>query len=179
MNKDKELPKTIGLLGKKPVKLPELGIQDVAKLLATADINRDGKISQEERSNIFSGIEKDFNTGAGIEASYANQWARELKAGVRLSDTKRDEAQALFTKYKIPKSSYTPTDGTKRKKRGLFARIAGFLKSPKKETKTEKPGLFATILGLFNTEKKGTKTDKGTKTEKPGIIATILGLLNT
>jgi Ca2+-binding EF-hand superfamily protein len=156
LGKDKELVKKFGVVGPSPVELTELGVQDVAKLLATADINRDGKISQYERKNIFSGIREDLNQGKSVKQSYANQWARELKAGVRLPDKKRNEAQDLFRKYNIPKSSYTPTDGKQ----------------------TKKPGLFARIAGLFNTEKKGTKTDKGTKTKKPGLFATILGLFN-
>jgi hypothetical protein len=91
-----------------------LGVQEVAQLLAAADTNRDGKLSEKERNNTFAKMLNDLDQGKSVEETYANQLARELKAGVRLSDAKLEKAKKLFAKYDIPEARYTPTDETKK-----------------------------------------------------------------
>ncbi|XVJ51909.1 MAG: hypothetical protein HEQ32_07495 [Vampirovibrio sp.] len=85
-----------------------LGVQEVAQLLAAADTNRDGKLSEKERNNTFAKMLNDLDQGKSVEETRANQWARELKAGVRFSNAKLEKAEELFEKYEIPKSRFTP-----------------------------------------------------------------------
>lgn len=113
-----------------------LGLREVAQLLAAADTNRDEKLSTEEKNNVFTKMLRDLNQGKSVEATRANQWARELKAGVRFSDEKLEKAEELFAKYDIPKSRFTPPttdevitseDDTSAEKTGWEAMLPKFL----------------------------------------------------
>jgi hypothetical protein len=109
-----------------------LGLREVAQLLAPADINRDGKLSPEEKKNVFTKMLRDLDQGKSVEETYANQLARELKAGVRFSDAKLEKAEKLFAKYDI---RYTPKtdevtsneDDTSAEKTGWEAMLPKFL----------------------------------------------------
>ncbi len=93
--------------------LGTLSMTEVAKLLRSADNNRDGKVTPQERARFMNGLVAQIENGASPERIQAGINAKFLKNGGEVPDAKRKEWIAEFKEFDIPESAYTPKKATK------------------------------------------------------------------